>query len=115
MDALSDMARCAAARVAAGSGSGRVCAAGPGFSMSSMRSICLSLLCAWEAFEETERKRSANSWRPCDLLLLVLVGGGLLLFVTLFALAEEGGVVAGVAEDELALVRFRKRFGRFHP
>ena len=31
---------------------------GIGFSMSSMRSICLSLLMAWEAFDATWRKRS---------------------------------------------------------
>ncbi len=32
--------------------------AGIGFSISSMRSICLSLLMACEAFDATERKRS---------------------------------------------------------
>ena len=36
---------------------------GVGFSRSSIRSICLSLDIACEAFEATERNRSANSWR----------------------------------------------------
>ena len=70
-----------------------------------MRSICLSLLWAWEALVALARNRSTNSIMMGDFALLVFVGGQQLRLRRL-ALRQVIVVVAAVA-DQLALADFQ--------
>ena len=71
-----------------------------GASIFSMRSICLSLLCACDALLALARKRSANSWSFWISRLLVFVRGEMLLRARL-ALLDVGVVVAAIAVNLL--------------
>ena len=75
-----------------------------GASTFSMRSICLSLLCAWAGFGVFGAEAVDEFHQPPDFAFLIFVGGEQLLFVR-FALDEVIVVIAAIA-DELALADF---------